>query len=116
MAEWSAEIKVDAALARRLLAGQFPELELESVEHIGEGCLGPVPFRRLFCDRRFRELPILIETEKSRGYSRPQSIALDPLDARNLNRLKSLRDECEPGAAAEPPAPRAPTGATAPRR
>jgi aminoglycoside phosphotransferase (APT) family kinase protein len=35
--EWSAEIEVDAALARRLLAGQFPELKLESFELIGEG-------------------------------------------------------------------------------
>ena len=37
MAEWSAEIEVDAALARRLLADQFPELELRSVDLVGAG-------------------------------------------------------------------------------
>ena len=37
MAEWSAEIEVDAALARRLLADQFPELELRSLEPVGTG-------------------------------------------------------------------------------
>lgn len=37
MAEWSAEIDVDEALARRLLAAQFPDLELGSLELVGEG-------------------------------------------------------------------------------
>jgi aminoglycoside phosphotransferase (APT) family kinase protein len=35
--EWAAEVTVDAALARRLIAEQFPELELRSLELIGEG-------------------------------------------------------------------------------
>ena len=30
-------------------------------EHIGDGCLGVEPFRRLLRDRRFAGLPILIE-------------------------------------------------------
>ena len=34
-------------------------------EHIGEGCLGLEPFRRMMHDPRFAGLPMLIETEKS---------------------------------------------------
>ena len=60
-------------------------------EHIGKGCLGVEPFRRLLNDRRFADLPILIETAKSEGASRPHAIAKDPLDARNLRVLRSLR-------------------------
>ena len=37
MPEWSAEIAVDDAFARRLIAAQFPEIELESLRLIGEG-------------------------------------------------------------------------------
>ncbi len=61
-------------------------------EHIGEGCLGPEPFRRLLQDPRFANLPILIETEKSRGAERPQQIVLDPCDEKNLGLLRRLRD------------------------
>src|SRR6185369_1858759 len=43
-------------------------------EHIGEGCLGVEPFRRLLHDPRFAGLPILIETAKSRGTERPHRI------------------------------------------
>jgi aminoglycoside phosphotransferase (APT) family kinase protein len=35
--EWAAEVTVDAALARRLIGEQFPELELRSLELLGEG-------------------------------------------------------------------------------
>jgi aminoglycoside phosphotransferase (APT) family kinase protein len=35
--EWAAEVTVDAALARRLIDEQFPELELRSLELLGEG-------------------------------------------------------------------------------
>jgi aminoglycoside phosphotransferase (APT) family kinase protein len=35
--EWSAEVTVDEALARRLLRDQFPELELRSLRVLGEG-------------------------------------------------------------------------------
>jgi aminoglycoside phosphotransferase (APT) family kinase protein len=34
---WSAEVTVDGALVRRLVGGQFPELELDSLELVGEG-------------------------------------------------------------------------------
>ena len=60
-------------------------------EHIGRGCLGEEPFRRLLHDPRFRGLPLLIETEKSPASSRPGSIVLDPLDVRNLDTLRRLR-------------------------
>ena len=50
-------------------------------EHIGEGCLGLEPFRRLVNDPRFAGLPILIET--------------DPLDVKNLETLRALRDRPE---------------------
>jgi len=59
-------------------------------EHIGEGCLGLEPFRRLVNDRRFRDLPMLLETPKTAGRAKG-IIAVDPLDERNLNTLRGLR-------------------------
>ena len=60
-------------------------------EHIGEGCLGEAPFRRLLHDRRFAGLPLLIETAKSPTHQRPGSLMRDPLDDRNLATLRRLR-------------------------
>jgi deoxyribonuclease-4 len=60
-------------------------------EHIGEGCLGPEPFRRLLHDPRFAGLPILIETEKSSDCNKPHLVVADPLDVRNLDTLRRLR-------------------------
>jgi deoxyribonuclease-4 len=60
-------------------------------EHIGQGCLGLEPFRRLMHDPRFDGLPILIETEKSEGLQKPAVIAADPLDLKNLETLRGLR-------------------------
>ena len=60
-------------------------------EHIGQGCLGLEPFRRLLRDERFRDLPILIETEKTHGAEKRGPIAADPLDVRNLETLRRLR-------------------------
>lgn len=60
-------------------------------EHIGNDCLGLEPFRRLLHDRRFAGLPILIETEKSIS-DKPHLVVLDPLDVRNLDTLRRLRD------------------------
>lgn len=37
MREWRAEVDVDEELARRLIAGQFPEVELASMRVLGEG-------------------------------------------------------------------------------
>jgi deoxyribonuclease-4 len=60
-------------------------------EHIGEGCLGLEPFRRLLNDRRFKDLPILIETEKAEGSEKPGAIVADPYDVKNLSVLRELR-------------------------
>lgn len=59
--------------------------------HIGEGCLGIEPFRRIVNDRRFRHLPMLLETPKADGKA-TGAIAVDPLDEKNLNTLRSLID------------------------
>ncbi|MBI1872733.1 MAG: deoxyribonuclease IV [Acidobacteria bacterium] len=58
-------------------------------EHIGKGCIGLEPFSRLLNDRRFKSLPMLIETPKTEGRwgSRVQA---DPLDEMNLGILRSL--------------------------
>jgi deoxyribonuclease-4 len=58
-------------------------------EHIGQGCLGLEPFRRLVNDPRFRGLPMLLETPKTEGRS-PRVVAVDPLDERNLKTLRTL--------------------------
>jgi deoxyribonuclease IV len=61
-------------------------------EHIGDGCLGLEPFRRLLHDRRFAGLPLLIETEKSESCTKPHLVVADPFDVRNLDTLRRLRD------------------------
>ena len=58
-------------------------------EHIGEGCLGLEPFRRIVNDPRFRDLPMMLETPKAEGRARG-TIEIDPLDERNLNTLRRL--------------------------
>jgi deoxyribonuclease IV len=60
-------------------------------EHIGRGCLGLEPFRRILTDARFDGLPMLIETEKSRGAERAGTIMTDPFDVKNLEALRRLR-------------------------
>jgi len=59
-------------------------------EHIGKGCLGLAPFRRIVNDPRFAKLPMLLETPK---VDTPQSRRLsdiDPLDRMNLDVLRRL--------------------------
>ena len=58
-------------------------------EHIGAGCLGLEPFRRIVNDPRFRHLPMLLETPKGEGKARGPIVA-DPLDVRNLRALRRL--------------------------
>jgi deoxyribonuclease-4 len=58
-------------------------------EHIGEGCLGLEPFRRLVNDRRFRGLPMLLETPKEASRS-PTRIDVDRFDTKNLATLRGL--------------------------
>jgi deoxyribonuclease-4 len=58
-------------------------------EHIGQGHLGLEPFRRIVNDRRFRDLPMLLETPKGEGKA-TGPITIDPLDEQNLNTLRRL--------------------------
>src|SRR2546426_11083161 len=55
---------------------------LDRHEHIGRGYLGRLPFRRLLRDRRFRQVPKVLETPKE-----PEPGA----DRRNLALLRALR-------------------------
>jgi deoxyribonuclease-4 len=66
-------------------------------EHIGKGCLGEEPFRRVLHDPRFAGLPLLLETEKSKISDKPGMIALDPLDQQNLETLRRLRRDGDVG-------------------
>jgi deoxyribonuclease-4 len=60
-------------------------------EHIGAGCLGLEPFRRMLHDRRFAGRPMLIETAKSKTRGAASLVAKDPLDMANLDTLRRLR-------------------------
>lgn len=64
-------------------------------EHIGEGCLGLEPFRWILGDPRFAGLPLLIETRKSERSCDPRTVVRDPLDMRNLDMLRRLREEAQ---------------------
>ena len=59
-------------------------------EHIGKGCLGLEPFRRLLNDSRFRDLPMLLETPKLESAESKRRSDVDPWDARNLRTLRKL--------------------------
>lgn len=58
-------------------------------DHIGKGTIGIDAFRRLVNDRRFADLPMLLETPKTEG-RRATSVEVDPLDAENLRVLTSM--------------------------
>lgn len=58
-------------------------------EHIGDGHVGLAAFGRLVNDPRFAAVPMILETPKAEGKA-TGAIAVDPLDARNLDRLRSL--------------------------
>ena len=59
-------------------------------EHIGKGCLGLEPFRRILNDRRFATLPMLLETPKLETPESRRRSDVDPWDARNLRTLRKL--------------------------
>ena len=59
-------------------------------EHIGKGCLGIEPFRRILTDPRFAELPMLLETPKLETPESRRKGDADPWDARNLRTLRRL--------------------------
>lgn len=79
--------------------------------HIGDGCLGLEPFRRILHDTRFAGLPLLIETAKEHRSERPGVIRHDACDARNLQTLRQLRGDAA-RVTALPSAERRPTGRT----
>jgi deoxyribonuclease-4 len=58
-------------------------------QHIGQGCIGVEAFRRLVNDRRFRDLPMLLETPKEERRA-PSKVELDRFDEQNLNLLRAL--------------------------
>ena len=57
--------------------------------HIGEGCLGLEPFRRIVNDRRFRGLPMLLETPKEERRTKGP-LEVDRFDEKNLAILRGL--------------------------
>ena len=59
-------------------------------EHIGKGCLGLEPFRRILNDRRFAALPMLLETPKVDTAETRRRSDVDPLDRANLATLRAL--------------------------
>ena len=59
-------------------------------EHIGKGCLGLEPFRKLLNDPRFSNLPMLLETPKRDMPALNRQRDVDPWDARNLRTLRRL--------------------------
>ena len=59
-------------------------------DHIGKGCLGLEPFRRLLNDRRFDALPMLLETPKLDTPESRRKCDADPWDVRNLRALRRL--------------------------
>lgn len=58
-------------------------------EHIGKGCLGLEPFRRILNDPRFARLPMLLETPKLESVASKRR-DVDAWDARNLRTLRKL--------------------------
>ena len=71
-------------------------------EHIGKGCLGLEPFKRILTDPRFAGLPMLLETPKLDTPESRRQGDVDPWDARNLRTLRRLMRKgvtarCEPG-------------------
>ena len=59
-------------------------------EHIGKGCLGLAPFRRILNDSRFAKLPMLLETPKEDTPETRKKSDVDPLDRMNLDVLRRL--------------------------
>jgi deoxyribonuclease-4 len=59
-------------------------------EHIGKGCLGLEPFRRILTDRRFATLPMMLETPKLDTPESRRKCDADPWDMKNLRTLRKL--------------------------
>lgn len=59
-------------------------------EHIGRGCLGLEPFRRILHDPRLARLPMLLETPKVDTTPSRRDSDVDPFDRMNLETLRGL--------------------------
>ena len=62
-------------------------------EHIGKGCLGLEPFRRLLNDPRFAESADAARDAEARTPESRRRSDVDPWDARNLRTLRRLMRE-----------------------
>ena len=71
-------------------------------EHIGKGCLGLEPFRRILNDPRFAKLPMLLETPKLDTPQSRRASDIDPLDKMNLDLLRSLLATSRPSRSRPP--------------
>ncbi len=71
-------------------------------EHIGKGCLGLAPFRRILNDPRFATLPMLLETPKVDTPQSRRRSDVDPLDKMNLDCLRGLMSTSRPTASRQP--------------
>jgi deoxyribonuclease IV len=79
-------------------------------EHIGKGCLGLEPFRRVLNDPRFAKLPMLLETPKVDTPQSRRASDVDPLDKMNLATLRRLIQAPKgPAAISRPSASRPPS-------
>jgi deoxyribonuclease-4 len=68
-------------------------------EHIGKGCIGLAPFRRLLHDARFARLAMLLETPKVDMPEARKTSDVDPLDKMNLDVLRALLQPAKTSAA-----------------
>ena len=81
---------------RRLKAFHFNDSKkpcgsrVDRHEHIGKGCLGLEPFRRILNDPRFARLPMLLETPKVDTPQTRRASDVDPWDKMNLDVLRGL--------------------------
>ena len=89
--EFDALVGIDRIKAFHLNDSKKPcASRVDRHEHIGKGCLGVEPFRRLLNDPRFAGLPMLLETPKLETPESRRRSDVDPWDARNLRTLRRL--------------------------
>lgn len=84
MAELDDVVGLDRVRAFHLNDSKKPRgSRVDRHDHIGEGELGPEPFRFVLNDKRFAKLPMYLETKKEDRDG-------EPMDAVNLRTLQSL--------------------------
>ena len=80
------EVGIDRVVAFHVNDSKKPlGSRVDRHEHIGQGCLGDQPFQLLMQDRRFREVPMILETPKE---TKPGTDI--PWDVINRDRLLKL--------------------------